>query len=180
MQYIVQDDYIFVQIAWPRSYGQFAHCSDQLRERAGQGRYDRGPRRQSRHQILIRKKHLRCTVLAMPQDLEQLIDEITLDAYDLYEQLSGFLQVFVDEVTILALGTVVDFPVEVTGFDFEGDERRGLVAKYRHDGGMRAPSHWSTCATSRNRWLGGSTPPTGPGSVSNRFQLSSRRTGVGH
>ena len=71
----------------------------------------------------------------MAQDLEQLIDEITLDAYDLYEQLSGFLQVFSDEVTVPALGTVVHFPVEVTGFDFEGDERRGLVAQCRHDGG---------------------------------------------
>jgi hypothetical protein len=44
--------------------------------------------------FLIRKKHLRCTVLAMAQDLEQLIEEITVDAYDLYEQLSGFLQVW--------------------------------------------------------------------------------------
>jgi hypothetical protein len=70
----------------------------------------------------------------MPQDFEQLIDEITLDAYDVYEQLSGFLQVFSDEVTVPALATVLDFPVEVTGFDFEGDERRGLVAQCRHDG----------------------------------------------
>ncbi len=71
----------------------------------------------------------------MAQDLEQLIDEITLDAYDLYEQLSGFLQVFSDEVTVPALGTVVHFPVELTGFDFEGDERRGLGAQSRPDGG---------------------------------------------
>jgi hypothetical protein len=46
------------------------------------GRHDRAARRQSRHQDLIRKKHLRCMVRAMPQDLEQLIDEITLDARD--------------------------------------------------------------------------------------------------
>jgi hypothetical protein len=64
----------------------------------------------------------------MAQDLEQLIDEITVDAYGLDEQLTGFLQVFVDEVTIPAPGTVLDFPVEITGFDFEGDERHGLVA----------------------------------------------------
>lgn len=71
----------------------------------------------------------------MAQDLEQLIDEITVDAYGLNEQLTGFLQVFVDEVTIPAPGTVLDFPVEITGFDFEGDERRGLVAQCHHDGG---------------------------------------------
>jgi hypothetical protein len=28
----------------------------------------------------------------------------------------------------------LDFPVEVTGFDFEGDERRGLVTQCQHDG----------------------------------------------
>ena len=71
----------------------------------------------------------------MGQSLVVLIDEITLDAYDLYEQLSGFLQVFSDEVTVPALRTVLHVPVEVTGFDFEGDERRGLVAQCRHDGG---------------------------------------------
>jgi hypothetical protein len=76
----------------------------------------------------------------MPQDVEQLIDEITLDAYDLYEQLSGFLQAFSDEVTVPALGTVVHFPVEVTGFDLEGEERRGLVAQCRHEGGAGAVS----------------------------------------
>jgi hypothetical protein len=72
--------------------------------------------------------------MTMAQSLAELIDEITLDAYDLYEQLSGFLQVFSDEVTVPARGTVLHFPVEVTGFDFEGDERRGLVARCRHDG----------------------------------------------
>jgi hypothetical protein len=71
----------------------------------------------------------------MTQNLERLIEEITVDACDLYEQLWGFLQVFSDETTVPAPSTVLDFPVEVTGFDFEGDERRGLVAKCRHGGG---------------------------------------------
>jgi hypothetical protein len=70
----------------------------------------------------------------MAQDLEPLIEEITVDAYDLYEQLSGFLQIFVDEVTIPVPGAVLGFPVEVTGFDFERDEGRGLVAQCQHDG----------------------------------------------
>jgi hypothetical protein len=78
------------------------------------------------------KKHPPCTVMTMAQTLAELIAEITLDAYDLYEQLSGLLQVFSDEVTVPASGAVLDFPVEVTGFDFEGDERRGLVAQCEH------------------------------------------------
>jgi hypothetical protein len=73
--------------------------------------------------------------MTMAQSLAELIDEITLDAYDLCEQLSGFLQVFVDEVTVPVPGAVLDIPVEITGFDFEGDERRGLVAQCQHEGG---------------------------------------------
>ncbi len=65
----------------------------------------------------------------MAQSLEQLIDEITVDAYDTDEQISGFLQVFQDEVTVPAGATVLGVAVEVTGFDLEGDERRGVVAR---------------------------------------------------
>lgn len=64
--------------------------------------------------------------------LEQLIDEIVVDAYDLNEQLTSFCQVFVDEVPVPAAATVLDVPIEVTGFDYRGDERRGLVARCRH------------------------------------------------
>jgi len=38
--------------------------------------------------------------MAMAQSLAELIDEIALDAYGLNERLSGFLQVFTDEVTV--------------------------------------------------------------------------------
>jgi hypothetical protein len=71
----------------------------------------------------------------MTQPLDQLIDEITVDADDLGEQLSGFLQVFQDELTLPVPAAVLGIPVEVTGFDLEGDERRGLVAECRHEGG---------------------------------------------
>jgi hypothetical protein len=45
----------------------------------------------------------------MKQNLERLIEEIIVDAYDPHEQLSGFLQVFSDEVgaTVIA-GRVID------------------------------------------------------------------------
>jgi hypothetical protein len=78
------------------------------------------------------ESHARSTVTIVAQDLGQLIDEITVDAYGLDEQLMGFLQVFLDEVTLPASGVVLGSAVEVVGFDFEGDERRGLVAQCRH------------------------------------------------
>lgn len=70
----------------------------------------------------------------MPKSVAQLIDEITVDAYDTDEQLSGFLQVFQDEVTVPASATMLGTAIEVVGFDREGDERRGLVARCRRRG----------------------------------------------
>ncbi|MDQ1358209.1 MAG: hypothetical protein QOG44_2582 [Acidimicrobiaceae bacterium] len=68
----------------------------------------------------------------MAQSLAQLIDQITVDANDTEEQLSGFLQVFQDEIVTPAAATVLGVAVEVISFDLEGDERRGLVALCRH------------------------------------------------
>lgn len=83
----------------------------------------------------------RCRSLAiMAQSLAQLIDEITVDAHDTDEQLSGFLQVFQDEVTVPVGATVLGMTVEVTSFELEGDERRGLVARCRHQGTKDAVS----------------------------------------
>jgi hypothetical protein len=79
----------------------------------------------------------------MAQSLAELVDEITLDAYDIYEQLSGFLQVFSDEVTVPALGPVLHFPVEVTGFGFEGDARWLGLKPFP----ALRPSNWSWPST---------------------------------
>ena len=68
----------------------------------------------------------------LQQSLAHLIDEITVDAYDTGEQLVGFLTVFQDEVATPVPALVLDTAVEVTGFDLEGDERRGLVVRCRH------------------------------------------------
>lgn len=70
----------------------------------------------------------------MAQSLARLIDEITVDAHDTDEQLSGFLQVFQDEIATPTAAIVLGMAVEVVGFDLEGDERRGLVARCRHQG----------------------------------------------
>jgi hypothetical protein len=70
----------------------------------------------------------------MTQSLGELIDEITIDAHDVDEQLSGFLQTLQDEVAVPVPAFVLGIVVDVVGFDLEGDGRRGLVAQCRHAG----------------------------------------------
>ena len=60
--------------------------------------------------------------------------ETTVDAYGEYEQLSSFCQVFEDEGRFPWRALVVGVELDVTGVDFDGDERRGLVAVCRRDG----------------------------------------------
>lgn len=69
------------------------------------------------------------------QSLSELIDAITLDAYGTDEQLTAFLTVFDEQVALPCAAKVLDIEVEVLGFDLEGDERRGLVARCRRMGG---------------------------------------------
>ena len=64
-------------------------------------------------------------------DLDLLIAEITLDAYDVDEQLTGFFTFFENDVEFPVSGKVIGYQTEVLGIDFEGDERRGLVASVR-------------------------------------------------
>lgn len=67
----------------------------------------------------------------MAESLAQLVDEIVIDAHDTDEQLSGFLQLFQDEVASRIAATVLDLDIDITGFDLEGDERRDLIAHCR-------------------------------------------------
>lgn len=64
----------------------------------------------------------------MGDNLDALIQEVTVDAYGEDEQLWAFRQAFEDDgrfpFPALAVGTAVD----VTAVDYEGDERRGLIA----------------------------------------------------
>lgn len=64
----------------------------------------------------------------MGDAIDELIEEILVDAYGEYEQLSSFCQAFEDEVRFPLRGRVVGVDVEVTKVDFDGDDRRGLVA----------------------------------------------------
>jgi hypothetical protein len=75
-------------------------------------------------------------VVVVAQSLVQLIEEITVDGYDTGEQLTGFLTVFQDEVETPCQALLLDVEVEIVGFDLEGDERRGLVARCRRPGSV--------------------------------------------
>jgi len=71
-----------------------------------------------------------------PQGTDALIDEILTDAYGEDEQLWAFRQAFEDNVVLPADGFVIGQPVEVVEIDYDGNSRRGLTARCRHqDGG---------------------------------------------
>ncbi len=67
--------------------------------------------------------------------LDELIEEITVDAYGDDEQLWAFRQAFEDDVTLPADGFVIGEPVSVVEIDYDGNERRGLTAKCRREDG---------------------------------------------
>jgi len=67
--------------------------------------------------------------------LDELIEEITVDAYGEDEQLSAFCQVIEDEVPLPADGFVIGEPVSVVEIDYDGNERRGLTARCRREDG---------------------------------------------
>jgi len=67
--------------------------------------------------------------------LDELIAEITTDAYSDDEQLWAFRQAFEDDVALPADGFVIGEPILVIAIDYDGNERRGLTAKCRREAG---------------------------------------------
>jgi hypothetical protein len=61
--------------------------------------------------------------------LNELIAQITVDAYGDIEQLWAFRQAFEDGVGTPCEALVIGEPVSVVKFDYDGNERRGLTAK---------------------------------------------------
>ena len=68
-------------------------------------------------------------------ELDGLIDEIIVAAYGDDEQLRAFRQAFEDHVEMPAEAFVVGEPVTVMRIDYDGNERRGLTARCRREGG---------------------------------------------
>lgn len=101
----------------------------------------------------------------MPDDdLDELIEQITVDAYG-DEGYWAFLQTFTDEIPTPFDADVVGVTVRVTGLDFDGDERRGLVAQVERDGTRNtislldvnlsnSPSTARRLVAAYRRWLG--------------------------
>jgi len=67
------------------------------------------------------------------EELNDLVEEIVVDAYGDDEQLWAFRQAFEDEVALPADAFVVGEPVTVLTIDYDGNERRGLIARCRRE-----------------------------------------------
>ena len=64
----------------------------------------------------------------MRDEIDNLIEEVPADAYNDDEQLSAFAQAFEDNARFPFRKLVIGVEVAVVSVDFEGDERRGLIA----------------------------------------------------
>ncbi len=67
--------------------------------------------------------------------LDELIEEIIVDAYGDDEQLWAFRQVIEDNIILPTDALVIGEPVWVIEIDYDGNERRGLTAKCRREDG---------------------------------------------
>ncbi|MGD8520720.1 MAG: cytoplasmic protein [Desulfobacterales bacterium] len=103
--------------------------------------------------------------------LDELIEEITVDAYGDDEKLWAFRQAFENNVTLPADGFVIGEPVSVVEIDYDGNERRGLTAKCRRKDGsehvvaafdvvLPIRSSGSLYLAAYRRWLGLQPYPT--------------------
>ncbi len=70
-------------------------------------------------------------------DLQILVEEITVDAYGDAEQFWAFRQAFEENLNVPCAATVAGAPVTVVQFDFDGNERRGLTAECRLPDGSK-------------------------------------------
>ena len=71
------------------------------------------------------------------KELDELIEQITVDAYGEDEQLWAFRQAFEDEAKFPADGFVLGEPVSVIKIDYDGNERRGLTATCKKEDGSK-------------------------------------------
>jgi hypothetical protein len=102
-------------------------------------------------------------------DLDDLIADITVDAYGDDEPQVAFFEVFNQEVQTPTAATVLEVPMDVVGFDYH-DECRGIVAQCRRDSARQdlavvdliflpdSVAAWVQAAY--RRWLGLTPHPT--------------------
>ncbi len=122
--------------------------------------------------------------------LDQLIEEITTDAYGEGEQLWAFRQAFEDEVDVPCDAELLGEPVQVLKFDFDGNERRGLTAVCRRPGQPKysvAASELTIPGNSQaalylaayRRWMGISPSPPAPRGKTGRKAAAPSHEAVG-
>ena len=68
-------------------------------------------------------------------DLDRLVEAITVDCYDEEERMTAFHAVFSDEVALPTRAALLGIPVEVLGFDVREDGRE-LLARCRRPGSV--------------------------------------------
>lgn len=105
-------------------------------------------RRYGRSDIVSRAKPAPKARRLNQSPLDELIQQITVDAHGEDEQLWAFRQAFEDVVAVPD-ALVIGEPVSVVEFDYHGNERRGLTAKCRcPDGRNRVVAGaWRNCAS---------------------------------
>lgn len=96
--------------------------------------------------------------------IDGLIEQITVDAYG-DEGYWSFRQAFEDHVDFPITASVIGTETTITEIDFDGDERRGLIATVEREGRTWTVSlldvdipgeqiHLSRIAHAYRRWLG--------------------------
>lgn len=68
-------------------------------------------------------------------DLEHLVAEITTDAHGDDEQLSAFQKALEDGVDVPCDAFIIGEPVSVVAFEYDGNQRRGIVVRCRREDG---------------------------------------------
>ena len=76
----------------------------------------------------------------MADEIDALIVQVVIDAYGEDEQLWSFRQWFEDTAAFPFRATVVGAEVMVIEVDYDGDDRRGLVARCERDGQQHSVS----------------------------------------
>jgi hypothetical protein len=118
--------------------------------------------------------------------LDELIEEITVDADGEQEQLWAFRQAFEDNISLPVEGSVVGEPLIVVKFDYAGNQRRGLTAKCRRLNGCEYVVAAADVMTTRGsgasrylaayrKWMGLPAYPRASGSRQAKGRSSSDR-----
>jgi len=119
--------------------------------------------------------------------LDELVEEITVDAYGEDEQLWAFRQSFEDNVRVPCEGFIIGEPVTVIEFDYDGNERRGLTARCRRTDGYKhvvaaaeveMPPHTEGARylAAYRRWMG--LPPRPRAAAPTRVKTRSKAAGA--